>query len=132
LSKTHHTLAGYLALSASKYSILLLPAVGKTSALTSNLTGCKSIVSIDNFRLRYITWQGVGEVLDKVIADVPAPTGTNHDSTRALIFDSYYDDYREYPLFAVVDGQISKNSPIKMLATSAEGIALEMVTLIQT
>jgi len=47
--------------------------------------------------------------------------------TRALIFDSYYDDYRGVILYVrVVDGQISKNDQIKMLATNATGLALEV------
>ena len=50
--------------------------------------------------------------------------------TRALIFDSYYDDYRGVILYVrVFDGEIAKAAPIKMIATSASGIALEVGAL---
>jgi GTP-binding protein LepA len=50
--------------------------------------------------------------------------------TRALIFDSYYDDYRGVILYVrTVDGEIAKESRIKMLATNAEGLALEVGSL---
>jgi GTP-binding protein LepA len=51
-------------------------------------------------------------------------------STRALIFDSYYDDYRGVILYVrLFDGDIPKNSQIRMLATGAQGIALEVGAL---
>jgi GTP-binding protein LepA len=72
------------------------------------------------------TGQGVDELLDKVVELVPPPTGVSDKATRALIFDSYYDDYRGVILYIrMVDGYIKKNDPIKMMATNAEGIALE-------
>src|SRR5690606_129993 len=47
--------------------------------------------------------------------------------TRALIFDSYYDDYRGVVLYVrVVDGHIAKGDAIEMLATKAHGLALEV------
>jgi len=50
--------------------------------------------------------------------------------TRALIFDSYYDDYRGVILYVrVFDGEIAKGSQIKMMATNARGIALEVGAL---
>ena len=47
--------------------------------------------------------------------------------TRALIFDSYFDDYRGVVLYVrIVDGSISKNAAVEMLATKTSGIALEV------
>ncbi|MCA9327236.1 translation elongation factor 4 [Candidatus Saccharibacteria bacterium] len=68
------------------------------------------------------------------MSDVPAPIGPSSrnesEATRALIFDSYYDDYRGVILYVrVFDGSIQKSSQIKMLATSAQGIALEVGAL---
>ena len=46
---------------------------------------------------------------------------------KALIFDSYYDDYRGVILYVrLVDGQIKKGEAIHMLATNANGLALEV------
>ncbi|HSX15995.1 MAG TPA: translation elongation factor 4, partial [Candidatus Saccharimonadales bacterium] len=74
--------------------------------------------------------QGVDAVRDRIVAEVPAPTGSADDATRALIFDSYYDDYRGVILYVrVFDGQIDKNAGIKMLNTGAAGLALEVGAL---
>ncbi len=52
------------------------------------------------------------------------------NKTRALIFDSYYDDYRGVILYVrIFGGEIAKNAQIKMLNTSAQGIALEVGAL---
>ena len=56
---------------------------------------------------------------------VTLPTST--PETRALIFDSYFDDYRGVVLYVrIVDGSIIKNAAIEMLATKTSGIALEV------
>lgn len=102
-----------------------LPAadVERVSQEVINLLGCKKE---DILHISAKTGQGVEAVLERVVSDVPRPQGSNSDATRALIFDSYYDDYRGVILYIrVVDGSIGKNDTIKMLATSAEGIALE-------
>ena len=48
-------------------------------------------------------------------------------STRALIFDSYFDDYRGVVLYVrIFDGEIPKNSEILMMAAKTKGLALEV------
>lgn len=106
-----------------------LPAadVERVSAEVVNLLGCKKE---DILHISAKTGQGVEDVLERVVHEVPPPTGQPSSGTRALIFDSYYDDYRGVILYVrVVDGEIAKNSQIKMLATSAEGLALEVGAL---
>ncbi len=72
------------------------------------------------------TGVGVEKVLEAIIERIPQPI-SDYDKTRALIFDSYYDDYRGVVLFVrVVDGQIKKGDQIRMLATSSDGLALEV------
>lgn len=76
------------------------------------------------------TGQGVEEVLNKVVSEIPPPKGNKQDATRALIFDSYYDDYRGVILYVrLVDGKISKSDELIMMATGAHGIALEVGAL---
>ena len=73
------------------------------------------------------TGQNVDKVLNAVVDKIPAPTGEVNDPTRALIFDSYYDDYRGVILYVrVVDGRIKKGESIRMMATGANGLALEV------
>jgi GTP-binding protein LepA len=61
---------------------------------------------------------------------VPPPSGNADGPPRALIFDSYYDDYRGVVLYVrQFDGMIAKNAVIKMLGTKVEGLALEIGSL---
>ena len=77
------------------------------------------------------TGQGVADVLERIVRDVPPPIIKADVPTRALIFDSYFDDYRGVILYVrVVDGYISKNSPIHMIASGANGLALEVGSLV--
>ena len=95
------------------------------------------------------TGLNVEKVLDRIIEFAPAPNKSSVDTslknsatlpasnsatlpnstpeTRALIFDSYFDDYRGVVLYVrIVDGSIAKNAAIEMLATKTSGIALEV------
>lgn len=124
----------YLALAANLTIIPVLnkidlPAadVPRVSKEIINLLGC---TEDDILKISAKTGQGVLEVLDAVIDQVPAPRGNSDAPTRALIFDSYYDDYRGVILYVrAVDGAIKKADAIHMLATSASGIALEVGAL---
>jgi len=103
-----------------------LPAadIPRVSRQVINLLGC------DEGEIIHIsakTGQNVDKVLDAVVDKIPAPTGEVDDPTRALIFDSYYDDYRGVILYVrVVDGRIKKGESIRMMATGANGLALEV------
>lgn len=106
-----------------------LPAadVERVSAEVVSLLGCKKE---DILQISAKTGMGVEAVLDAVIEQIPAPTGSPDAPARALIFDSYYDDYRGVILYVrVVDGAIPKSAQITMLATGADGIALEVGAL---
>ncbi len=127
----------YLALAANLTIIPVLnkidlPAadVPRVSAEIINLLGCSED---DILKISAKTGQGVLEVLDAVVEHVAPPQGTVELPTRALIFDSYYDDYRGVILYTrVVDGVIKKGDTIEMLATGANGIALEVGALSPT
>ena len=124
----------YLALAAELTIIPVLnkidlPAadIERVSAEVMSLLGCKQeeilLVSAK-------TGEGVDKVLERIVSDVPAPKSSSLPETRALIFDSYYDDYRGVILYVrVFDGTIKKSDQIKMMATSAAGIALEVGSL---
>lgn len=103
-----------------------LPAadIPRVSRQVINLLGCDESEII---HISAKTGQNVDKVLDAVVDKIPAPTGEVDDPTRALIFDSYYDDYRGVILYVrVVDGRIKKGESIRMMATGANGLALEV------
>lgn len=124
----------YLALAADLAIIPVLnkidlPAadVERVSEEIIKLLGCKAE---DILHISAKTGQGIEEVLERVITDVPPPKGQMAEATRALIFDSYYDDYRGVVLYTrIVDGSIKKDSHIRMLGSKAEGLALEVGSL---
>lgn len=106
-----------------------LPAadVNKVGSEIVSLLGCKRE---DILQISAKTGQGVDELLEKVISDVPPPPSSSQTETRALIFDSYYDDYRGVVLYVrVFDGSIKKHDHIHMMATGANGIGLEIGAL---
>lgn len=106
-----------------------LPAadVERVSEEIINLLGCKKE---DILLVSAKTGLGVEKVLDAVVERVPSPKGQVDKPTRALIFDSMYDDYRGVILYVrVVDGEIIKNADIRMMAAGSDGIALETGTL---
>ena len=103
-----------------------LPAadIPRVSRQVINLLGCDENEII---HISAKTGQNVDKVLDAVVERIPAPIGQPDDPTRALIFDSYYDDYRGVILYVrVVDGRIKKGESIRMMATGANGLALEV------
>lgn len=103
-----------------------LPAadVPRVSKQVINLLGCDESEII---HISAKTGQNVDQVLAAIVERIPAPIGQPDDPTRALIFDSYYDDYRGVILYVrVVDGQIKKGEAIHMMATGANGLALEV------
>ncbi|MCA9325150.1 translation elongation factor 4 [Candidatus Saccharibacteria bacterium] len=128
----------YLAMAADLHIIPILnkidlPAadIERVGAEIVSLLGCKFE---DILQISAKTGKGVDAVLERIVTEVPPPKsqliGPSYNETRALIFDSYYDDYRGVILYLrVFDGAIAKNSEIKMLATNAKGIALEVGSL---
>jgi GTP-binding protein LepA len=67
------------------------------------------------------TGEGVGEVLEELIARVPPPAGDPDAPARALIFDSEFDQYRGVIAYIrVVDGIFKKGEPIRAMATGTE------------
>ena len=103
-----------------------LPAsdTAKVSAQLISLLGCEEA---DIIKVSAKTGQNVDQVLEAIIKRVPAPQGDQAAPTRALIFDSYYDDYRGVVLYVrLVDGQLTKGTSIRMMATGAKALALEV------
>lgn len=69
----------------------------------------------------------VEQVLETIVAGVPAPKGDREAPLKALIFDSYYDPYKGVIVyFRVVSGSIKSGDKIKMMATGAEFDVVEL------
>ena len=73
------------------------------------------------------TGQGVEELLNKIVEEIPAPQGDPDAPPRALIFDSVYDTYRGVVTYVrVKDGKLSHRDKIKMMSTGAVHEMLEV------
>jgi GTP-binding protein LepA len=124
----------YLAIAADLQIVPILnkidlPAadVERVGAEIVSLLGCKFE---DIIQISAKTGQGVDQVLERIVTDISAPKESEKPETRALIFDSYYDDYRGVILYVrVIDGAIQKGANITMMATNVSGIALEVGAL---
>lgn len=62
----------------------------------------------------------IEEVLEQIVAKIPAPTGDANAPLKALIFDSLYDQYKGVIVFCrIFEGSVKKGTPIKMMDTKA-------------
>ena len=72
---------------------------------------------------------GIDDVLEAIVAKVPAPDGDADAPLKALIFDSLYDSYRGVIIFCrLMDGRVSRGTKIKMMATGAVCDVVEVGT----
>ncbi|MBU4450600.1 MAG: translation elongation factor 4 [Actinobacteria bacterium] len=82
-----------------------------------------SILGVEKSRILQIsakTGEGVSEILDRVVIDIPPPGGSVENPLQALIFDSQYDSYRGIVvLIRVVNGYIDTGMKIKFIAENA-------------
>ncbi|OKH66858.1 translation elongation factor 4 [Mycolicibacterium sp.] len=90
----------------------------------AHIIGCEPS---DVLRVSGKTGEGVAELLDEVVRQVPAPTGDADAPARAMIFDSVYDIYRGVVTYVrVVDGKITPRERIAMMSTGATHELLEV------
>jgi len=90
----------------------------------AHLIGC---APQEVLRISAKTGQGVPELLDTIVRDVPAPVGDPDAPARALIFDSIYDSYRGVISYVrVIDGELSTRDRMLMMSTRAAHETLEV------
>lgn len=69
----------------------------------------------------------IGEVMERIVSDIPAPTGDPAAPLQALIFDSYYDSYKGVVVYVrVKEGTVRPGDTIRMMATGAEFQVVEV------
>jgi GTP-binding protein LepA len=81
----------------------------------------------DVLRVSGKTGVGVEELLDRIVADIPAPVGDADAPARAMIFDSVYDAYRGVVTYVrMIDGKLEPRERIQMMSTQANHELLEI------
>ncbi len=121
----------YLALDADLHIIPVLNKIDlpsaqpeKFAAEIAHLVGCDPD---DVFRVSAKTGEGVTELLNAIVEQIPAPVGDPAAPARALIFDSVYDTYRGVVTYVrVVDGSLAHRERILMMSTKATHEVLEV------
>jgi GTP-binding protein LepA len=121
----------YLALDADLHLIPVLNKIDLPAAQPeryaeelAKIIGCQPS---DVLRVSAKTGEGVAELLNAVVAQVPAPVGNLDGPARALIFDSVYDTYRGVVTYVrMVDGRLSRRERTLMLSTGAVHETLEV------
>lgn len=90
----------------------------------SNLIGCDPG---DVIRVSAKDGTNVEQVLDSVIDQVAPPAGDPQAATRALIFDSIYDEYRGVILYVrTIDGSIKSGANIHLIGSRKSALAIEV------
>jgi GTP-binding protein LepA len=121
----------YLAL---EQGLEILPVLNKVDLPSSDVDRTKSqieqVVGLDcaeAIAASGKTGVGVRDILEQIVAKVPAPKGRLESALRALIFDSWYDTYRgAVVMVRVVDGVLKKGDKIRFLAAGTDYEVTEM------
>jgi GTP-binding protein LepA len=121
----------YLAINADLHLIPVLNKIDLPAAeperYAAELAGIIGCEPSDVLRVSAKTGEGVPDLLNAIVAQVPAPSGDLEAPARALIFDSVYDTYRGVVTYVrVVDGRLSRREKTVMLSTKAVHETLEV------
>ena len=115
----------YLAVDAG---LEIVPVVNKIDLISADpdracheIEDVIGIPAMDAPRVSAKNGLNIGDVMERIVSDVPAPQGDETAPLRALIFDSYYDSYRGVIVYVrVMDGALRSGDAIRMMATGGE------------
>jgi GTP-binding protein LepA len=121
----------YLALDADLHLIAVLNKIDLPAAQPEKYAGeLAKIIGCDPadvLRVSAKTGEGVADLLNAVVAQVPPPAGDPDAPARALIFDSVYDTYRGVVTYVrMMDGRLTRRERTLMLSTGALHETLEV------
>ncbi len=111
---------------AEKQGLKLIPVVNKIDLPNADLPTVnkqlEDILAIPSDEAIYASAKagiGIEEILEAIVARIPAPTGKPTDPLRALTFDSTFDTYRGVVIYTrVMEGTIKAGDPVKLMATN--------------
>ena len=104
----------------------IIPVINKIDLQSAMIDVCKKEIKDrlgldgDNAILASAkTGENVKEILERIVKDIPAPSGNNENPLKALIFDSYYDSYRGVVvLIRIKDGSVKIGDQIKLMRSN--------------
>ena len=121
----------YLALDAN---LVIIPVINKIDLQSADVEGVrrdlKILLGVEDDEIIPIsakTGFGVEEVLEAIVAKIPAPIRSEDKPLRALIFDSHYDSYKGVIAYVrVFDGSLTSLDKIAMMATGTKIVPVEI------
>jgi GTP-binding protein LepA len=120
----------YLAL---EHDLAIVPVVNKIDLPSADpekvCSEVESVIGIDAMDAPKISAKlgtNIEAVLERIVKDIPAPTGDENAPLQALIFDSYYDSYKGVIIYIrVKEGKVRIGDEIRLIATGAEYTVVE-------
>jgi GTP-binding protein LepA len=114
--------------------LVIIPVINKIDLASADVEGVRTQIrdvlglsDHDAFLVSAKDGRGVREVLEGLVSIIPAPTGSAEQPLKALIFDSWFDNYQgAIVLLRVMDGIIRQNMMIKMMSSGREFEVLEV------
>ncbi|MDN6654600.1 MAG: translation elongation factor 4 [Bifidobacterium crudilactis] len=108
---------------AIEHDLTIIPVLNKidlpsaeTEKHAEEIAGLIGCDTSDVLRVSGKTGEGVEQLLNRIVQEIPAPSGDASAPARALIFDSVYDSYRGIvPYIRMVDGELKSREKIRMM-----------------
>lgn len=108
--------------------LTILPVINKIDLPSARVEEVKKeiedIIGIDCSEAPLISAKegiNIDKVLEAIVEKIPAPTGKEHNPLKALIFDSYYDNFKgAVSMVRIFDGSVKAGDKIKMMRTGRE------------
>ena len=131
-AKDGQTLANmYLAIDNN---LEIVPVINKIDLASARIETCReeitSRIGLDGENAIPVsakTGDNIRDVLERIVTDIPAPSGSNDAPLKALIFDSYYDSYRGVVvLIRIKEGQVKVGDRIHLMRSGADFLVTEL------
>ncbi|MFA5010028.1 MAG: translation elongation factor 4 [Patescibacteria group bacterium] len=119
---------------AQEHNLAIIPVLNKIDLPSADpdriIRELQSVIGVeaeDVILVSAKTGEGVEKILDAIVERIPAPKGNENSSLRALVFDSYFDQFRGVVAYVrVVDGKVTAGDDIVMMASRATAEVMEV------
>ena len=112
----------------------IVPVINKIDLASARVDACRDEISkrigLDGdsaIPVSAKTGDNIRDVLERIVSDIPAPSGSNDAPLKALIFDSYYDSYRGVVvLIRIKEGTVKVGDTIHLMRSGADFLVTEL------
>jgi len=119
---------------AQEHNLAIIPVINKIdlpaadpTRIAEEMKNALGVREDEILRVSAKTGEGVEKVLDAIVEWVPSPKGNENAPLRALVFDSYFDQFRGVVAYVrVVDGKVQAGDKVLMMASGALAEAMEV------